>query len=89
MDHSGWQSVKPEENNMKNYISVMCVVIVLSIMHWSSSASAQPTKVAIGYSGISADQLVIWVAKDAGILPKTTSMRKPSISQAARLRLQR
>ena len=55
---------------MKNYISVMCVVIVLSIMHWSSAASAQPTKVAIGYSGISADQLVIWVAKDAGIFAK-------------------
>jgi ABC-type nitrate/sulfonate/bicarbonate transport system substrate-binding protein len=33
-------------------------------------AEAQPTRVAIGYSGISADQLVIWVARDAGIFAK-------------------
>ena len=44
----------------------MWAVIILSIMHWGSAVSAQPTEVAIGYSGISADQLVIWVAKDAG-----------------------
>lgn len=37
---------------------------------WITSASAQMTKVAIGYSGISADQLVIWVAKDMGIFAK-------------------
>jgi len=35
-----------------------------------SSATAQPVKVAIGYSGISADQLVIWVARDTGIFAK-------------------
>ena len=35
-----------------------------------SSAAAQPVKVAIGYSGISADQLVIWVARDTGIFAK-------------------
>ena len=55
---------------MKNYKSVMWVVVVLSMMHWSAEVSAQLTKVAIGYSGISADQLVIWVAKDAGIFAK-------------------
>ena len=48
----------------------MWAVIILSIMHWGSAVSAQPTEVAIGYSGISADQLVIWVAKDAGIFAK-------------------
>ncbi len=37
---------------------------------WTASAHAQATKVAIGYSGISADQLVIWVAKDTGIFAK-------------------
>ena len=35
-----------------------------------ATASAQPTKLAIGYSGISADQLVIWVARDTGIFAK-------------------
>jgi NitT/TauT family transport system substrate-binding protein len=37
---------------------------------WTVSAHAQTTRVAIGYSGISADQLVIWVAKDTGIFAK-------------------
>jgi len=55
---------------MKNFKSVMWIAVVLSIMHWSAAVSAQLTKVAIGYSGISADQLVIWVAKDAGIFAK-------------------
>ncbi len=55
---------------MKNFKSVMWVVVVLSMMHWSAEVSAQLTKVAIGYSGISADQLVIWVAKDVGIFAK-------------------
>ena len=44
--------------------------MALVVLHWSAWVSAQPTKVAIGYSGISADQLVIWVAKDAGIFAK-------------------
>jgi NitT/TauT family transport system substrate-binding protein len=55
---------------MKNHQGLMWVVVLLSIMHWSAGVSAQPAKVAIGYSGISADQLVIWVAKDAGIFAK-------------------
>jgi NitT/TauT family transport system substrate-binding protein len=37
---------------------------------WRAPLAAQTTKLAIGYSGISADQLVIWVAKDAGIFAK-------------------
>ncbi len=55
---------------MKNHQGLMWVVVLLSIMNWSAGVSAQPAKVAIGYSGISADQLVIWVAKDAGIFAK-------------------
>ena len=55
---------------MKKHKTLMRMVLVLTVMHWSASVSAQPTKVAIGYSGISADQLVIWVAKDAGIFAK-------------------
>ncbi|MCE3241657.1 MAG: hypothetical protein K0Q83_2164, partial [Deltaproteobacteria bacterium] len=55
---------------MKRHKMPMRVVLVLTVMHWSAAVSAQLTKVAIGYSGISADQLVIWVAKDAGIFAK-------------------
>jgi NitT/TauT family transport system substrate-binding protein len=43
---------------------------ILSLHALISLAEAEPTKVAIGYSGISADQLVIWVARDAGIFAK-------------------
>ena len=48
----------------------MAWLVLLTLLCWASSASAQPTKLAIGYSGISADQLVIWVAKDTGIFAK-------------------
>lgn len=40
-------------------------------------AAAQLTKVAVGYSGISADQLVIWVAKDTGIFAKNNLDAQP------------
>jgi NitT/TauT family transport system substrate-binding protein len=55
---------------MKNHRSSMPALVVLLVLHWSPRVSAQMAKVAIGYSGISADQLVIWVAKDAGIFAK-------------------
>ena len=45
-------------------------LLVLLLCGWSVPATAQTTKVAIGYSGISADQLVLWVAKDTGIFAK-------------------
>lgn len=37
---------------------------------WNSPAPAQPTKLNVGYSAISGDQLPAWVAKDAGIFQK-------------------
>jgi NitT/TauT family transport system substrate-binding protein len=40
------------------------------LIGWTSLTAGQSTKLAVGYSGISADQLVIWVAKDAGIFAK-------------------
>ena len=43
----------------------------------ASGVHAQPAKVAIGYSGISADQLVIWVARDAGIFAKNNLDAQP------------
>lgn len=46
------------------------VVWLSALVCLNSSSSAQPAKVAVGYSGISADQLVIWVAKEAGIFAK-------------------
>jgi NitT/TauT family transport system substrate-binding protein len=48
----------------------MAWLVVLTLLCWTSLASAQATKLAVGYSGISADQLVIWVAKDTGIFAK-------------------
>jgi ABC-type nitrate/sulfonate/bicarbonate transport system substrate-binding protein len=72
---------------MKNHRSSMPALVVLLVLHWSPRVSAQMAKVAIGYSGISADQLVIWVAKDAGIFAKrTTSMRRRFISPEAQHR---
>ena len=45
-------------------------VLLFFLLTLTNSTAAQQTKVAIGYSGISADQLVIWVARDAGIFAK-------------------
>jgi NitT/TauT family transport system substrate-binding protein len=44
--------------------------VLLLTLALHSSAAAQMTRVAVGYSGISADQLVIWIARDAGIFAK-------------------
>ena len=46
------------------------IVTILLVFCFHHTASAQPAKVAIGYSGMSADQLVIWVAKETGIFAK-------------------
>lgn len=53
---------------MQNILVRAILLVALGCI--SASALAQTTRVAIGYSGISADQLVIWVAKDAGIFAK-------------------
>lgn len=55
---------------MKNHQRLIWVLVVFCILQLSARVWAQMTKVAIGYSGISADQLVIWVAKDSGIFAK-------------------
>jgi ABC-type nitrate/sulfonate/bicarbonate transport system substrate-binding protein len=52
-------------------------VLALLLFGWLSAAPAQMTKVAIGYSGISADQLVIWIAKDTGIFAKNNLDAQP------------
>ena len=43
--------------------------IWMSIL-WTGSADAQLTKLNVGYSAISGDQLPAWVAKEAGIFQK-------------------
>jgi len=49
---------------------LVTAVLLFFLLTLTISAAAQPTRIAIGYSGISADQLVIWVARDAGIFAK-------------------
>ena len=44
--------------------------VLLLTLALHSPAAAQMTRIAVGYSGISADQLVIWIARDAGIFAK-------------------
>jgi NitT/TauT family transport system substrate-binding protein len=55
---------------MKVGISASLAAGFFTLVFLSPFASAQPFKMAVGYSGISADQLVMWVAKDAGIFAK-------------------
>ena len=59
-------------------------LLALLLFAWAVPAAAQMTKVAIGYSGISADQLVIWVAKDTGIFAKNNLDAQPIYSPAGR-----
>jgi NitT/TauT family transport system substrate-binding protein len=55
---------------MKAKIGTSLVAVLFALVFFNSFCSAQPFKVAVGYSGISADQLVMWVAKDTGIFAK-------------------
>src|SRR4026209_682804 len=53
---------------MRNNLSTTVLLILL--LGLTNSVAAQTAKIAVGYSGISAGQLVIWVARDAGIFVK-------------------
>ena len=55
---------------MRKRVTRQGLVALFTLLGAFSPAAAQPVKVAIGYSGISADQLVIWVARDTGIFAK-------------------
>ena len=61
--------------NYKRNLKLALLVVLLC--GWSVPVTAQTTKVAIGYSGISADQLVLWVAKDTGIFAKNNLDAQP------------
>lgn len=52
----------------RNFATAIVTILALFCLH--NPLHAQPAKVAIGYSGMSADQLVIWVAKETGIFAK-------------------
>ena len=51
-------------------MNLVAAVLLFFLLPLTSSVAAQQTKIAVGYSGISADQLVIWIARDAGIFAK-------------------
>jgi NitT/TauT family transport system substrate-binding protein len=55
---------------MRKRVTTQGLAALFALLGAFSPAAAQPVKVAIGYSGISADQLVIWVARDTGIFAK-------------------
>ena len=50
--------------------TVMLLGLILLSSVWSHTAFAQLTKINVGYSAISGDQLPAWVAKEAGIFQK-------------------
>ena len=51
----------------KTVVAAICLAVVAAV---GSSASAQTTKVNVGYSAISGDQLPLWVGKETGIFEK-------------------
>ncbi|MEX0801930.1 MAG: hypothetical protein WD688_01210, partial [Candidatus Binatia bacterium] len=54
--------------NSKNLASVILAMVLSAL--WISSAQSQLTKISVGYSAISGDQLPAWVAKETGIFEK-------------------
>jgi ABC-type nitrate/sulfonate/bicarbonate transport system substrate-binding protein len=56
------------ERAIRNSFAIFSVTA--GLFCWTHFTAAQTTRVATGYSGISADQLVIWVARDAGIFAR-------------------
>ena len=54
--------------NFKNTAAILFAIVVS--MLWHSPASAQLTRLTVGYSAISGDQLPAWVAKETGIFEK-------------------
>ena len=55
---------------MKAHWANLCWSAICALVIFSSYAAAQTTRLNAGYAAISADQLVLWVAKDTGIFAK-------------------
>ena len=51
-------------------LSSVIIALLLTQLWFAPKASAQLTRLNVGYSAVSADQLPAWVAKDAGIFAK-------------------
>jgi NitT/TauT family transport system substrate-binding protein len=65
-----YEQNRQEGKLMRGKLSVVKIIAVLGLFCFPAGVWAEPAKVNIAYSGISADQLVIWVARDAGIFAK-------------------
>lgn len=52
---------------MKTKLAALLAILAASIGGFSSSAAAQSSRLHVGYSAISGDQLPAWVAKETGI----------------------
>jgi NitT/TauT family transport system substrate-binding protein len=52
-----------------NYLAALLIALIWSVL-LNSSAEAQLTRLTVGYSAVSGDQLPAWVAKEAGIFEK-------------------
>ncbi|HSK29627.1 MAG TPA: hypothetical protein VLA17_06655 [Candidatus Limnocylindria bacterium] len=74
---------------MKRPLSFQLAVAALTVIASIASANAQMTRVAIGYSGISADQLVLRVAKDTGIFTRNNIDAQPIHFAGGTIRLPR
>src|SRR5437667_11104292 len=55
---------------MKRLILICAMVCLTWLSLFNSPALAQLTRVNVGYSAVSADQLPAWVAKESGIFTK-------------------
>ncbi len=51
-------------------LAFSCALVCLIFFNFISPTSAQLTRLNVGYSAISADQLPAWVAKDSGIFAR-------------------
>ena len=55
---------------MKIRAATAIVAVLAALLFGSQNASTQMTKLTVGYSAISGDQLPAWVAKEAGLFKK-------------------
>jgi len=60
--------MKKIQDNMTRL--AVLIIMVLSFVFTYSTASAQLTKLNVGYVGINSDNVIAWVAKEAGIFAK-------------------
>ena len=69
---------------LRRFAATMFFLLLSAL--WNHPAAAQTTKLNVGYSAISGDQLPAWVAKEAGIFQKNGLDVQLFTSPAARRR---